>query len=43
MRMEKADTRVGPYAAALGEHTREVLRDAGLADAEIDRLIPSGT
>lgn len=30
------------HAPRLGEHTREVLREAGLGDAEIDRLIASG-
>jgi len=26
------------HAPGLGEHTREVLREVGLSDAEIDRL-----
>ena len=30
------------HAPRLGEHTREVLREAGLADAQIDRLVESG-
>jgi crotonobetainyl-CoA:carnitine CoA-transferase CaiB-like acyl-CoA transferase len=30
------------HAPRLGEHTREVLREAGLADPEIDKLIASG-
>ena len=30
------------HAPRLGEHTREVLREAGLADAEIERMIESG-
>jgi crotonobetainyl-CoA:carnitine CoA-transferase CaiB-like acyl-CoA transferase len=31
------------HAPRLGEHTREVLREAGLAEDEVDRLIASGT
>jgi crotonobetainyl-CoA:carnitine CoA-transferase CaiB-like acyl-CoA transferase len=30
------------HAPRLGEHTREVLREAGLGDAEIDALVKSG-
>jgi crotonobetainyl-CoA:carnitine CoA-transferase CaiB-like acyl-CoA transferase len=30
------------HAPRLGEHTREVLREAGIADAEIDRMLASG-
>ena len=30
------------HAPRLGEHTREVLREAGLADADIERMIASG-
>ena len=30
------------HAPRLGEHTREVLREAGLADAEIERMIAQG-
>jgi crotonobetainyl-CoA:carnitine CoA-transferase CaiB-like acyl-CoA transferase len=30
------------HAPRLGEHTREVLREAGLAEAEIDRMIAQG-
>ena len=37
-RMSDADTRPDPHASNLGEHTREVLRAAGLSDAEIDAL-----
>jgi crotonobetainyl-CoA:carnitine CoA-transferase CaiB-like acyl-CoA transferase len=30
------------HAPRLGEHTREVLREAGLPDAQIEQLIASG-
>jgi len=30
------------HAPRLGEHTREILAEAGLADAEIDAMIRSG-
>lgn len=42
-RMSAADTRAGPRAATLGEHTRSVLREAGLGDADIDHLMQPGT
>jgi crotonobetainyl-CoA:carnitine CoA-transferase CaiB-like acyl-CoA transferase len=41
-RLSAADTRAAPHAAALGEHTRAVLREAGLGDAEIDHLTLTG-
>lgn len=41
-RLSAADTSAAPYAAALGEHTHAVLRDAGLGDAEIDLLTQPG-
>ena len=37
-RMSAAETGVGAYAPALGEHTREVLREAGATDDEIDAI-----
>jgi crotonobetainyl-CoA:carnitine CoA-transferase CaiB-like acyl-CoA transferase len=37
-RMSAAATSAQPFAAALGEHTREVLRAAGLSDTEIAAL-----
>jgi crotonobetainyl-CoA:carnitine CoA-transferase CaiB-like acyl-CoA transferase len=30
------------HAPRLGEHTREVLGEAGLSDAQVDRLVESG-
>lgn len=37
---------MGPYAtqilADLGEHTREILREAGLGEAAIEQMIASG-
>jgi crotonobetainyl-CoA:carnitine CoA-transferase CaiB-like acyl-CoA transferase len=30
------------FAAALGQHSREILHEAGCAEAEIDRLIAAG-
>lgn len=38
-RMSEAETRVGPHAAALGEHTRAVLKDAGLTHDEIKAIM----
>ena len=42
--MRFLNTNVGPKGPAptLGQHTREVLRDAGLSDAEVARLIEQG-
>jgi crotonobetainyl-CoA:carnitine CoA-transferase CaiB-like acyl-CoA transferase len=39
-RMSGSATRAGPRTPALGEHTREVLRAAGLSEAEIAALAP---
>ena len=41
-RLSRAVTRAAPHAAALGEDTRAVLREAGLADADIDLLMQPG-
>jgi CoA:oxalate CoA-transferase len=41
-RMSESAVYAGTHAPALGEHTRPVLRAAGLPDAEIDALIQSG-
>ncbi len=41
-RMSGADTAAAPRAAALGEHTRAVLRAAGLDEVDIDRLAQPG-
>ena len=38
-RMSRADTGAGRRSPRLGEHTREVLAQLGLADAEIDELL----
>ncbi|MCB1523805.1 MAG: CoA transferase [Rhodoblastus sp.] len=38
-RMSEAQTRVGNHAAALGEHTRAVLKDAGLSHDEIKAIM----
>ncbi|MCC2110390.1 MAG: CoA transferase, partial [Hyphomicrobiales bacterium] len=38
-RMSDAQTRVGNHAAALGEHTRAVLKDAGLSHDEIKAIM----
>lgn len=38
-RMSDAQTRVGPHAAALGEHTRAVLKEAGLTHDEIKAIM----
>jgi crotonobetainyl-CoA:carnitine CoA-transferase CaiB-like acyl-CoA transferase len=37
-RMTASETRAAPFAPALGEHTREVLRDAGVPDGVIAEL-----
>lgn len=41
-RMSEAVTSVRDFSAGLGQHTREVLRGAGLDDAGIDALVASG-
>lgn len=41
-RMSEAVTSVRDFSAGLGQHTVEVLRGAGFADAEIERLVASG-
>jgi crotonobetainyl-CoA:carnitine CoA-transferase CaiB-like acyl-CoA transferase len=41
-RLSASETRVVPSAAALGEHTEEVLKEAGLTEAEIDKLMRRG-
>ena len=41
-RLSDSSTQVSGVAAALGEHTRSVLQDAGYADAEIDAFAASG-
>lgn len=38
-RMSEAQTRVGPHAPALGEHTRAVLKSAGLSHDEIKAIM----
>jgi crotonobetainyl-CoA:carnitine CoA-transferase CaiB-like acyl-CoA transferase len=39
-RMSASDTNAGPRAPSLGEHTAQVLREAGLDEAAIGRLAP---
>jgi len=41
-RLSDSVTRVAGFAAALGEHTRDVLGEAGYSTAEIDALAASG-
>ena len=41
-RLSDADTSVQGFASALGEHSREVLAEAGYSPAEIDTLISTG-
>ncbi len=41
-RMSAATTQVGGFAAALGEHTSDVLRHAGFTDLQIEELAASG-
>jgi crotonobetainyl-CoA:carnitine CoA-transferase CaiB-like acyl-CoA transferase len=41
-RFQKTPTNTGQLAAALGEHGREVLSEAGFGADEIDRLVRSG-
>jgi crotonobetainyl-CoA:carnitine CoA-transferase CaiB-like acyl-CoA transferase len=40
-RMSKSETMAGPRAAALGEHTREVLASVGYGDAEVAAITGS--
>jgi crotonobetainyl-CoA:carnitine CoA-transferase CaiB-like acyl-CoA transferase len=40
--LSRTPARVERPAPRLGEHTREVLREYGYADAEIDQLVASG-
>jgi crotonobetainyl-CoA:carnitine CoA-transferase CaiB-like acyl-CoA transferase len=42
VKLSATPTYVGRHAPSLGEHTREVLREHGWADAEIDALLASG-
>ena len=41
-RLSDADTSVRDFASSLGEHSREILAEAGYSATEIDRLIASG-
>jgi len=41
-RMSAATAQVGGFAAALGEHTRDVLRQAGYSDAQIEAFAAGG-
>ena len=41
-RMSAGLTKVREFSADLGQHTREVLHDAGYSDAEIAALIAAG-
>jgi crotonobetainyl-CoA:carnitine CoA-transferase CaiB-like acyl-CoA transferase len=41
-RLTQSETRAGAFAAALGEHTAEVLAEAGLTEAEIAKLTRGG-
>ena len=43
LRLERTPVRLERAGPLLGEHSREILRGAGLADAEIDRLMAEGT
>ena len=42
IKLSATPTHVARHAPSLGEHTREVLREHGWADAEIDALLASG-
>ena len=42
-RMSAATAKVAGFAAALGEHTRDVLRQAGYSDVQIEAFAASGT
>ena len=43
LRLERTPVRLERAGPLLGEHSREILREAGYADAEIDRLMAEGT
>ena len=42
MKLSRTPGEVERPAPALGEHTEDVLRDAGFGDEEIDSLLSSG-
>jgi formyl-CoA transferase len=43
LKLSATPPQVGRAAPRLGEHTAEVLREAGFTDAEIDRLLPASS
>jgi len=43
LKLSATPPQVGRPAPRLGEHTAEVLREAGFTDAEIDRLLPASS
>ena len=43
LRLARTPVRLERAGPLLGEHSREILREAGYADAEIDRLMAEGT
>ncbi len=42
-RLSQGTTTIRDFCAALGEHSREILQEAGYPRAEVDRLIAAGT
>jgi formyl-CoA transferase len=42
MQLAATPMRLGPTAPRLGEHTRELLSEIGIADDRIDALIANG-